>query len=79
MEWSIWKMSKKIIKEINTSIFKPYLIHVEFEILNILTQLKLNDNIKKIYESKRFNYDYLIETTEKFLYRLRNLIKALQF
>ena len=72
-------MTKKIIKEINTSIFKPYLIHVEFEVLNILTQIELNKDIQKIYQEYGFNLEYLFETFNQFLYRIRNLIKSLNF
>jgi len=71
------KELKVIAKYLENSILKPYLIHVEFEILNILTQLKLDVNIQKIYELKGFNWKYLVETTNQFLYRIKNLIKAL--
>jgi len=79
-----WVDEKKIIElrkfkqYLKDSILKPYLIHVEFEILNVLTQLKLDKIIEKIYTSKGFNFNYLIESTEKFLYRIKNLIKALE-
>jgi len=68
---------KEIKQYLKNSILKPYLIHVEFEILNILTTLKLDKIIQKIYTSKGFNWKYLIETTNQFLYRIKNLIKAL--
>lgn len=68
---------KKLKKYLKDSILKPYLIHVEFEILNILTQLELDKTIQKIYELKGFNWKYLVDTTNQFLYRIKNLIKAL--
>ena len=72
-------MTKKIIKEINISIFKPYLIHVEFEVLNILTQIELSKDIQEIYEKCGFNLQFLFEIINQFLYRIRNLIKSLKF
>ena len=73
------KEIKEIIKYLNNSVLKPYLIHVEFEVMNILTQLEMDKLIRKIYAYKGFNFKYLIETTNKFLYRIRNLIKAMEF
>ena len=74
-------MNEKELREIANylkySILKPYLIHVEFEVLNILTQLELDKMIQKIYELKGFNWKYLIDIINKFLYRIRNLIKSL--
>lgn len=59
---------------VKNSILKPYLIHVEFEVMNILSNLEMDKMLKLIYQKAGFNLNLLINTTDDFLHRLRNLI-----
>lgn len=60
-------------------IFKPYLIHVEFEVLNILTQIKINKPLKEAITDKGYRLDTLENTIGLFLSRIRQLIAIMNY
>ena len=55
------------------SVIKPYLYHIEFEILNILTVIQTDKIIRNAYQQKGFNIKQLEITINTFLIKLKQL------
>ena len=89
MAWSIWKaMNKKTYKEISKSdikkyldncIFKPYLIHIEFEVLNLLTTIQIDKILRKIINQKGISIITIEIHIKRFLEKIQQLINILKF
>jgi len=67
------KMNKSERKYLKNSYLKSYLLHVEFEVLNILSTIKLNETIKKVYSNIGYDVKQLEITINNFLIKLRQL------
>jgi len=59
------------------SILKPYLIHIENEVMNILSMFENDKMLRELYKSYHYNVYSLVNSTNQFLNRIRNLIKVL--
>lgn len=89
MAWSIWKeMSKKKYKEISKSdikkyldncIFKPYLIHIEFEVLNLLSTIQIDKILRLIIHQKGISIINIEIQIKRFLDKIQQLINILKF
>ena len=89
MAWSIWKSTiKKSYKEISKSdikkyldncIFKPYLIHIEFEVLNLLTTIQIDKILRKIIHQKGISIITIEVHIKRFLEKIQQLIDILKF
>jgi len=64
--------------EVFEGIFKPYLVHVEFEVLNIMTQLKVNKQLREFLSQKGYNTNSLENIIGIFLSRIRQLIAIMR-
>ena len=68
------KLSKSYIDNyLKKSVIKPFLYHVEFEILNILTTIQTDKIIRKIYQEKGYDIKQLEITINTFLIKLKQL------
>jgi len=58
---------------LKNSILKPYLYHIEFEVLNILTTIQTDKIIRNSYQQKGFDIKQLEITINTFLIKLKQL------
>ena len=72
-------MKEKEKNYLNNSILKPYLIHVEFEVINILDKFKKDGIIRSNYAKKGFNIRMFESTTEAFILKLQQLQSIFNF
>ena len=64
--------------DIGISILAPYLIHMEFEMLNLLTQIQFNKILQQWLIVKDFNVKGFENTIEIFLSKIRQLYGILK-
>ena len=73
------KLSKSYIDNyLKKSVIKPFLHHVEFEILNILTTIQTDKIIRNIYQQKGFDIKQLEITINTFLIKLKQLERVFE-
>jgi len=68
---------KKLKKYKENSILKPYLIHIEFEVENVLSLLENDKELRELYQNNHYNIYSLVNDTKQFIHRIQNLIKIL--
>ncbi|GAH85398.1 unnamed protein product [marine sediment metagenome] len=67
----------EIKKYKENSILKPYLIHIENEVMNILNLFETDKLLRELYKSHNYNIFTLINNTKQFLNRIRKVISIL--
>jgi len=63
-------LNEKDKKDLEKSILKPYLIHVEFELINILDYFKKDGIIRSEYANKGFNIRLFESTLDDCIQKL---------
>ena len=72
-------MNKKQKEYLRKSVLKPYLIHVENEVLNILNRVKQDKIIRSAYSQIGFNIKHLEISINSFLIKLKQLERIFEF
>lgn len=67
----------KIKKYKENSVLKPYLIHIENEVMNILNLFETDKILRELYKSHNYSIYTLVNDTKQFLHRIRKLITVL--
>lgn len=64
-------------KYIKQSILKPYLIHIEFELENIISRIEVDKQLQTIIHKKGYNSTYIKNQLYLGLLSIEKLIKVL--